>query len=230
MGLGRERFIAEFPEAAEFLRREPPAASTIIGDLYLNRLRGIAFKKPPTWELISLPGARSAQEGIQLQDPEMSDAVREYVQSDDTHAPFVVLADVLRARATGAASKDVDQLAAMVYTSFEGTLQGAEPEEAVATLEEYVADDLELFAVNYMNLRLLQRPISLIISECEAVEYRCTYHFQHIEIAVPIPVRERTVYVLQEPAIYSIRMVDYPDLDPPLAHDFGAILESYRFV
>ena len=231
MGIGQTAFVAHFSVAAEFLTTPSSIAATTMGDLYIDRWRGIGFHKPSSWEWVSVLATRRAQAGIQLRSEDTSLAMNESILSEDTHAPFVVAANLKEAVPTpGALSAEVQSLAAMLLMSFEGTLEGVSGDESVESLEEYLDRDLAVLADNYLGFQLLSEPQPTELSQCEAIEYNARYHLEHSGISSPIVVRDRTIYVLHNQPIYSIRMVDYPDNDPPVTYDFDSIIGSIRLL
>jgi hypothetical protein len=230
MGIGRREFLLQFGAVIASLAATSGAAAAAVDDLYINRRHGIAFRKPQGWEFHDLRDIGRTKAGMLLDldgfDP---DAWAEMLSAQKKFEAFVVAADMRCARlAPGATSEDAT-IAPGVSVSYEGTWEEDGPApDAPSSLTSFVARDLHLFRQGYGEFRFLKPPASPTVSGCEAVEYTARYLYAHRYIQRPIPMRERVLYVHQVPAIYSIRMFDYPEITPPLEHQFDEVIASLR--
>jgi hypothetical protein len=233
MGIGRREFLVQFGSAIAVLASAGRAAA-FVEDLYLDREHGIAFRCPPGWKFENLAEVRRTKAGMLL-DLEGFDTERwaEFIRTDQTYAAFVVVADMARARSMPGwqGPGDPDVIAPGISVQFEGTWEDDGPAPGTPfSLAAFVEQDLRNFRRAYPFFRLHGPPTERRISEAEAIEYVAEYGFRHANLAVPVPMRERVLYVHQNPAIYSIRMWDYPTADPPLVHDFESFIPTIRIL
>ena len=117
-----------------------------------------------------------------------------------------------------------EELGPLIAVQFEDTVDPAA--ESTFDLLERVNADLFFPHALMEDYRLLERPERTTLSGCDAVAYCAAYTTLHVDAVDGCPVRERTYYVMRGPAIYTIRMVDYPDRDPRLACDFSSVVDS----
>src|SRR5690606_27503295 len=96
MGIGRRAFLEIFGAGIAALTLNPTSAIALVGEHYINRRLGIAFRKPQGWSF----GERWEREGskaghiLDLDGPTLA---RELV--DSTELPFLsITKDVLSAR------------------------------------------------------------------------------------------------------------------------------------
>jgi len=211
-----------------------PAAATL-ENLYINRRHGIAFLIPPSWEFLSVMEFGQIQAGIQLEIPEDIDPdlfhslFRERVLNDDNIAPIVWAADMPRMKPIpGVPMSPIAAIAPAISVRLEGTWwddDGPEP-DGPPDLLGYAKHDLQMFQRRLPGCGVLEVPKPMRVSGCDAVDFLFRYHHAHEDIYGTVLTRQRTLYALQDPFIYSFGMVDYPDLDPPLTHDFTAFIDS----
>ena len=231
MGIGRREFLRQFGSVISVVASLGRAAA-FVEDLYVDRRHGIAFRRPRGWTFEDLAEVSRTKEGMLL-DSDDFDPVRwsEFIRTDRTYSAFVVVGDMARARSLpgwrGPAEPDV--IAPGISVQFEGTWEGDGPDpNGPCSLKAFVARDLDSFAAAYRNFRLRGSPRPTRISECEAIEYIAEYGFAHASIRAPVPMRERVLYIHQDPSIYSIRMWDYPELSPSLTYDFDSFIRTIR--
>src|SRR5688572_7885271 len=75
MGLGRRAFLRIFGTALASLAVTPNRTIAILGDDYVNRKLGVAFRKPPGWIFSDVREMGEVARGqiLQLNDPESLD-------------------------------------------------------------------------------------------------------------------------------------------------------------
>jgi hypothetical protein len=230
MGIGRREFLAQFGAAIAFLTTTSGALAAVVGDLYLNRRHGIAFRKPSGWTFQDLRDVGTSKEAMVLEfDGLTPELWVEALRSEPMFAAFVVVADMRVARTLTDEAGDIDRIAPGISVHYEGTWATDGPDPAAPfSLEAFVTRDLALFAEGYRDFRLARPPRSIELSSCAAIEYVATYRYVQVRLPHAVPMRERVVYVYQGPAIYSIRMFDYPKVAPTLGYDFDAFLSTVR--
>jgi len=101
-------------------------------------------------------------------------------------------------------------------------------DEAAFTLWTHVQIDLAHFHAHLADYRLVVQPEMTSLSEHEGVTYTASYTTFHADAVTGCPVRERTYYFRQGPAVYSLRLCDYPERDLRLAFDFDQVVASVR--
>lgn len=232
MGIGRREFLLQFGAAITTLASLGRAAA-FVEDLYVDRRHGIAFRRPAGWTYESLAEATRTKSGMLLDfagfDPERW---AEFIQQDEKYAAFVVVGDMARSQPMpgwkGGAEPDV--IAPGISVQFEGTWaeDGPYPRGQPVSIPAFVERDLKNFSRAYANYRLLQVPAPRRISGCDAVEYLASYGYKHRQVAGAIPMRERVLYIHQDPAIYSVRMWDYPELRPALEYSFDSFIPTIQ--
>ena len=231
MGIGRREFLIQFSGALAVLAKTESAVG-ILEDLYLNRRHGIAFRKPHEWEFRDIRDIGRTKQGMLLEFENFdSAAFAEYLANDTTHEAFVLAADMRSARlAPGAESADA-QVAPGLGVYYEGasTTDWPYPDKPFS-LEAYVERDLENFAAAYRDFRLLELPEATTVSECEAMQYTVQWRYVHRDLPNGVTMRERVLYIYQGPAIYSVRMFDYPALRPPLTYNFESFIPTIRIL
>jgi hypothetical protein len=230
MGIGRREFIAEFGAAMAVLASAQRVAG-VLEDLYVSRQHGIAFRKPAGWVFENVQAANANVEGILLDLPGFdSDTWASHFRAETSHHALVVVADHPRARPIRGWKGPKPETFCPIFTlAYEGVLEdNADEHEIPATLMQYVNVDLPLTSRFYKRFRVLKDPVPRTISGCDAVEYTSEHLFDHVHLPEPVMARERALYIHQGPAIYSIRMADYPSFSPPLVHDFDEFIETVR--
>src|SRR5688572_10384609 len=91
VGIGRREFLKFVGTGLTALASTASPAATSIGDLYINRKLGIAFRKPTGWHFDDLREMGLIKAG-QLLDLDDSDAARDLVQS--VELPLVTISQV----------------------------------------------------------------------------------------------------------------------------------------
>jgi hypothetical protein len=220
LGIGQESFDARFATELKALRAMGSAAG-VVGSTYVHEGLGIAFACPPDWR----PRDRSeVQEGIDKRLVSrnagiMNGVVRELSLEN---LPLVVLA--APTLDDPIARLGADELAPLIALQFEETV--VEDAESPFDLFDHVDEGLFYSRAFVEDYRLLRRPERTALSGCDAVAYTAAYTTLRSDAVDGCPVRERTYYFMRGPAIYTIRMCDYPDRDPRLAFDFTSFVES----
>jgi hypothetical protein len=174
------------------------------------------------------------QAGVVLEIPDDIDPdlfrslFREKILNAEDLAPIVWAADEKRARPIPhAPMSPVDELAPSVSVYLEGTWKDDGPDpEAAPDLLAYVNHDLEFLRDYLSGFQLLESPRPMRVSGCDAVEFTIHFQWAHLDLAETVHMRQRMLYILQDPVIYSFIMLDHPELDPPLIHDFTGIIDS----
>jgi hypothetical protein len=232
MGIGKSAFLKRFHEQLHVLA----AAGLVegqVGDLYLNRAHGIAFRLPAGWTLQDAQQTANSQAGISLEFEDLdAEAFAEYLRSCSIHTPYVTVANLAGARfLPEARSSDVDQMATLAFIAFEGTWADDGPEgNEPFSLTWWVERDLSYFATGYSEFQLRSGPKELVVSEYAAVEYVAEYAFAHADLPFSVPMRERAIYIHQDPSIHGVRMVDYPQADPSMTFDYSGFVQSLVFM
>jgi len=188
---------------------------------------GFALTKPEGWEW-HRPLNPDLAFGRQLTDFDAFDqqvAIGDLVNLDDSHFPLITGYDPSRGhKISGAGSPEVDTIAPSFRVLFEEIRDNDVP------LLDHVERDLEAFQEGLMGFELLS-PIRLReVTGCDSAHYTSGYQYAHENIPEWIPIRERVVYVRGRWAIFSVRMCDYPAVDPGLLHDFDPFVEKLWFI
>lgn len=220
MGIGKDAFDARFATELKALSGMGLTAG-VVGRTYVHQALGIAFDCPPDWTLRDLSDVAKGIEGrrINSQLEPLNEAIRAAALEQ---LPLVVVAAPI-----------LDDPVARLGPDEIEPLMGVQLEETVDPAAESTFDLLEhvnrgLFYSHALmeDYRLLERPERTTLSGCDAVAYCAAYTTLHADAVDGCPVRERTYYVRRGTAIYTIRMVDYPDRDPRLAFDFSSVVDS----
>ena len=229
MGIGRREFLLQFGGAIATLASLGRAAA-FVEDLYVDRHHGLAFHRPAGWTFESLMQTSRVKEGMLLDVPGFDhERWAAFIREDTKYSPFVVVADMARGQPIPGwqGTGDPDALAPGISAQFEGTWEHGGPDpSAPFSLLAYVKRDLFSFADVYRRFQVVRAPEARQISGCEAVEYWAAYEYRHRQTPLGAPMRERVLYVHQDPAIYSIRMWDYPELPKPIVHDFDSFIPT----
>jgi hypothetical protein len=216
-----------------FDKRLLPAAGddSVPGGLYVNRRHGIAFRVPEGWEFVDLAEVARTREGMRLNYEEFDpEAWAESLRELSVHEAFTVVRDLRNAHhVADATSPDVEWLAAGVGVYYEGSWNfGEANDDEPSALAAYVEDDLETFAASLRDYRVLQAPRPISVSGRAAMEHVAQYSYMHRDLPRPATLRERVIYVYRRPALYTVRMFDFPEVDPPVCYDFDAFVTTLR--
>jgi hypothetical protein len=205
-----------------------PMDATLIGDLYVNRKFGLAFRKPPGWVFEDRSTPPPAVE------------VRSGLDTRTTVGPTVVwrLADDFPAVVSIAAPEGDAESDRFGSRAFRPTvtvhLEGqCSDEQAWAegefSLLRFVEEHLRGIAACRSRFRLDAGPGTTRVSRRHAVEYRASYARYAEGFVTPVRTRERALYVAQCPMIYAVRMVDYPSHNVRPGFDFDEFVTSISF-
>lgn len=227
MGTGRREFLARFGAVLGTLSAGSSSVAAAIDDLYVNPLHGIALRKPQGWRFEDLDEQLRFQEGLLLDGVSPADWAH-LLGTIPEHHPFVIVSDESRRLSLGGIDGPAEHeisIAAGVF--FEGTWErdGPAPTQP-PSLPAFVDFDLECFSRLYWEFTLLREPRRTTISGCESIEYTARFRWRHTAAPDGIPVRERVLYIYQKPAIFSVRMCDYPEVDPTLTQDYDEFVET----
>lgn len=220
MGIGQDAFDARFATELEALSGMGLAAG-LVGRTYVHPALGIAFTCPPDWTLPDLSDVVKGIEGRRINSElePLNEAIR---AASLQQLPLVVVAAPMLDDPI--ARIGPDEIRPLITVLLEDTVDPAE--ESTFDLLEYVNTNLFYSHALMEDYRLLERPQRTTLSGCDAVTYRAAYTTLHGDAVDRCPFRDRAYYVRRGPAIYSIRMGDYPDRDPRLAVDFGSVVDS----
>jgi hypothetical protein len=228
MGIGRREFIGTFAAVLASLSQTTSAAAAVVDRTYINRKLGLGFTTPDKWIFRDLKdvGEMAAGRLISEDDDELNTIFQSLTEA---HLPLVVVS--APQLAIPEARFGPHEIAPVISVHLEDTLpiRGRDP-HLPFDLREHVAIDLDHFHELVAGFRLLKDPRRITLSNCEAIEYWATYPFLHEALPTGCPVRERTIYVTQNPAIYGIRMCDYPERSSLLTHDFDGFVKTIRIM
>ena len=223
MGIGRDRFDRRFGTLLDSGTVDNSLA-LLVGDLYLNHRLGLAFRRPPGWVFEESSKIGEVAMGRQL-DPGAGDLGHAVQLLTYEYLPLVTVAAPLRDDGADRAGRH--EVRPVITLHIEGLVPERSAESGLPfDLLEYVSEDLDNFASVLQAYHLQWGPEPTRVSDCEAVEYRATYLYVHEEMPEPIPMRERCLYVAQNPRIYGIRMCDFPEHDVRLAFDFDEFVTT----
>lgn len=87
MGIGRTQFVARYRDELGILASTGLVEGSV-GDVYINRAHGVAFKRPNGWEFEAVEQTAESQAGNRFEFEGLDEeAVAEYIRSRQIHAP-----------------------------------------------------------------------------------------------------------------------------------------------
>ena len=239
MGIGRREFIRIFGASLAAVAATPSDAVSLVDDLYLNRKLGMGFRRPDGWNFADVQEMGRVKKGQLLA---IDDEVVAGKLLESMHLPFV---SVVRRSETpegftpSAQFYVVDDVPALeevldlgdalerLLGEFTGNDEAAD--DLPSTLRK-LHDDAKACKDFLRSFDVLSPPRRFQLSACDAAEYTASYLFEHSELAHPVRVRVRTIYVNHRIASYLIRLIDSPYGTRQDKFDFDAFVDSIRLV
>jgi hypothetical protein len=219
MGIGRRAFLEIFGAGIAALTLNPTSAIALVGEHYINRRLGVAFRKPPGWTFADMAEMEDVKAGqiLDLEDPALA---REVVNSMEL--PILCL------------TKDKFSAESKCFTpGINVYLDRGNPREEGEvrdSLVKLLRNDLESMCDVLRNFKITHEPTLVRVSDCEGVEATATWVFEHVNLDEPAPIRLRTLVIDQGAAVYTIRMYDAPLLGPEMTFDYDAFVRSIKLV
>jgi hypothetical protein len=221
MGIGRREFLRLFGAALATLVRPASPAVALLGDLYINRKLGIAFRKPLGWHFGNVKEMGEVKNGqlLDLEDPGLA---RDLVQ--ETELPLLSIS-----REPISASSRTFTPGVNIYLDRFLADETRPPEVADDPLQT-TEHDAEDCAEILKEFRMLSHPVPARVAGCPSAEYTASFLFEHTNLPQPVRVRMRTLLVVQIPAWYTLRMYDSPYLGGKDAFDYSEFVNSIQVV
>lgn len=82
----------------------------------------------------------------------------------------------------------------------------------------------------FQAFRVLQGPQPRMVSRCDAAEHSASFQFEHVKLKTPTRVRMRTLWIWQDPSLYTIRMFDAPQNGSDDTVDYENFIKTVRMV
>lgn len=219
MGIGRRAFLEIFGAGIAALTLNPSSAIALVGEHYINRRLGIAFRKPQGWSFGDMLEMEEVKAGhlLDLDDPVLA---RELV--DSTELPILCITkDVLSAK-----SRRFTPGVNVYLEHFGPPDPGCIRDSPLELLRGEVA----WVGTVLKNFEVIRDPTPVRISDCDAAASTATFTFEHQNLSQPVPVQLRTLAIDQGSAVYTIRMYDAPLMGPEMTFDYDAFVRSIKLV
>jgi hypothetical protein len=224
MPVGQDTFDARFAAELNALK-EMGVPMAVVEGTFVHEPLGIAFTSPPGWTLRELREVQEFVEGrlINSRDDIFSKAFNEVMREISARdLPVMVLA-------APPLDDPIGWLGPHEIAPLISILREEEVDPAAESDFDLLASVNEgrvLSRISLEDYRLLRSPERTTLSGYEAVTYSAAYTALHVDAVGGCPFRERAYVFRRGPAIYSIRMGDYPDRDPRLAFDYTGVIDS----
>jgi hypothetical protein len=204
-----------------------PLDASMVGDLYLNRRLGLAFRRPDGWTFEGATEAPHIEMGSAFDAKGGMGATALWRVRDD----FPALVTLAAPRGDEGIAQGGSREPRPTITIYSEGLCSDDTAwiNGEFSLHTFVEQDLPGIAASRGRFRLETRPRSTSLSGRHAVEYRASYAHYVEGSATPVRARERALYVAQCPEIFAVRMIDFPWQASNLAFVFDEFIASLSF-
>jgi hypothetical protein len=221
MGIGRREFLRLFGGALASFATQTSSAVALLDDLYINRRLGIALRKPSGWHFGDVQEMGHVTKGqlLELADPQLVSEIRE-----SGELPIVTMTQLPLNAKSGNFTPGINVFLENFSDSDEIWTDVRNDPRFAAEL------DAEVWPTVLKNFRVHSSPTTTRIPGCDAGCYTASFDFEHVQLKEAVPVRLRSLILLERPSWYTIRMYDSPYLGGPFERDYADFVSTIRII
>ncbi|MBU1190512.1 MAG: hypothetical protein KKA36_02835 [Gammaproteobacteria bacterium] len=196
--------------AAAATAANPLQAVLVDDDLYINQRLGLSFRKPSGWHYESIMNFKKLRD-------EYSVAAHSEVLNDEMQDWSLPIATI-----TKYPLKDRLGPSIVVYVE----PNALESEETLLSVMPLLQEYLAGLFLNYERVGNYRGGV---VSGCETVEYYSKFIYERA-MRKSIPVRNKSLCSVRDPVMYTMHMMDIPELNIDAQEEFNVFVNSIIYI
>lgn len=211
MGIGRRDFLKFAGMTIGGIVFDPLHAIAVNGNYYVDMRLGLGFEKPDRWHFDSFKDFGSLLKGqvVEGVQPEDEEAFRK----DQTSTLVAVISKY-----------------DLKHPSFNPSITVFKNEEDRAdlgSLDEVIEEAVIGFSSILKGFTIISPPVPLQLSNCECIQMKSRWVFQHERIP-PTVIDDEALVIDQNPILYTIHLYDAPSIGEVAQIEFVDFVRSLR--